>query len=213
LAPQLVQRTAHTTEPVTRLVCIDQVTRRRLPVERSAILTALINSIGESVRRRVGDPLGSIPTPEITTSDRFTDEWMPRIEIIEANEQSSGFDRALSEFALFLMESRVDLLLSAGTISIIGIGQIRANSSLQEMSPTTQEIFQRLDSALVHSAAVEPAGWTRVLRNLFRKGQEPPVSRLVEEAQLIATFRSLLPTTSTCRRIFQANRLPSILKA
>jgi hypothetical protein len=142
-----------------------QLTRRPLlSVERNALLAALVNSIGESVMRRARDARGhrkigqksakSAPaTPNddttsasddvtyIETFDRFSDEWIPRVKIIENMECSSGLDRRLSEFALFLIESRLDLLLSTGSPIIVGIGHVSPAKSMNEVRPSPQDVL------------------------------------------------------------------------
>jgi hypothetical protein len=79
--------------------------RALLPVERSAVLTALVSSIAESVLRRIRSQeadknFSSSEISDIETIDRFSDTRMSRAEIIEGISTSSDLDQALSEFAL-----------------------------------------------------------------------------------------------------------------
>jgi hypothetical protein len=175
-----------------------------LPIERNAILTALVNSVGESVIRRVGND-GEAREPEaaaatkpkditqIETFDRFSDEWVSRLEIIESIEFSSGLDRSLSELALFLMECRLDTLLAVGDSGIVGIGQISPLRSVNETRPASLEIFNRLDKA---ASLSETLGSQGIWRRLFGMTQaKRSALRLMEEAQRISMQREPLPCT------------------
>lgn len=129
-----------------------RLTRRPLlPLERDGILTALVNSVGESVMRRVRSKstrgiVYSGEIGEITTEDRFSDDWVSRTEIIEAMARSSGLDRELSEFALFLIENRVERLGPNGG-SIVEIGKIHPAEARSEPEgdPFARLLYQLSD--------------------------------------------------------------------
>jgi hypothetical protein len=129
-----------------------RLTRRPLlALERDGILTALANSVGESVMRRVrSQSTRDIVYPgeigEITTKDRFSDDWVSRTEIIEAMARSSGLDRELSEFALFLIENGVDRLGPNGG-SIVEIGRIYPAEARSEPEgdPLARLLYQLSD--------------------------------------------------------------------
>lgn len=175
--------------------------RALLSVERNAILTALVNGLGEAVMRRVRDaeaaardagPPGSKDITRIETFDRFSDEWMSRLEIVESIACSSGLDRSLSELALFLMECRLDSMLSIENSTVVGIGQISPGRSVHEIRPTSQEVFNRLDKALMESFSETP-GAMEIWRRLFGKNEtKRSAQRLIDEAQLTAMLREPL---------------------
>jgi len=172
-----------------------RLTRRPLlPTEREAILTALVNSVGEAVLRRARQEGSSSKPQEITaidTFDRFSDEWMSRLEIVEGIHHSSGLGPTLSELALFLIESRLDLLLSTqDQTAIVGIGQIIPARSMLEIHPKAQEVFDLLYKAF--NAASAPTGWRDGLRRFLRLEDERPARCLVEKAQVISTLRQPL---------------------
>jgi hypothetical protein len=180
--------------------------RPLLTAERNAILTALVNGIGESVLRRIQhaalvegaststkEVAAAAPTSkdvtEIETADRFSDEWMPRLEIVHGIEYSSGLDHTLSEFALFLMECRLDAMLAAGSSAIAGLGEISAGRSVYEVHPTSQEVLNLLDQASARPAAAERGS---LWRFFFGEQTDDAARYLVEKAQLIASMRQPL---------------------
>ncbi|MDH2400180.1 hypothetical protein QCM77_09545 [Bradyrhizobium sp. SSUT18] len=164
------------------------MTRRALlPVERNAVLTALVNSIGESVLRRIRSleadkNFSPSEISDIETIDRFSDSRMSRAEIIEGIANSSGLDHALSEFALFLMEVRLDVALGLGSASVVGIGSIRAAGEIEELRTKTSRIQDRIGQALLASEV------TSVPRFTLRWFSDGRMQRMVDEASLIATF-------------------------
>jgi hypothetical protein len=123
-----------------------QLTRRELLwVERDAILTALVNCVGESVMRQVRAAPHPVYIESITTTDHFSDEWLARSEIVDSIDKSSGLGRELAEFALFLLEIRLDLNAGENGLKIAEIGTmspIKSRSRGGELD--LQEITRRL---------------------------------------------------------------------
>jgi hypothetical protein len=109
------------------------------------------------------------------------------VRIIEGIANSSGLDQALSEFALFLMEVRLDVALGLGSASVAGIGSIRATGAIEELRTKTARIQDRIGQALLASEV------TSVPRFTLRWFSDGGMQRLLDEASLIATFRDPLP--------------------
>ncbi|MEY9543103.1 lysophospholipase L1-like esterase [Bradyrhizobium diazoefficiens] len=170
-----------------------RLTRRALlSVERNAVLTALVNSVGESVLRRIRSleadkNYSSSEISDIETIDRFSDSRMSRAEIIECIANSSGLDQALCEFALFLMEVRLDVALSLGSASVAGIGRIRTVGAVDELRIKTAKIQDRIGQALLASEV------TSFPRFALPWSSDRAMQRLLDEASLITTFRDPLP--------------------
>jgi hypothetical protein len=112
---------------------------------------------------------------------------MSRAEIIEGIVNSSGLDQALSEFALFLMEVRLDVALSSGNATVARIGSISAGGAIHELRTKTARIQDRISQALLGpEVAAAP-------RFMLRRPSDGGMQRLLDEASLIATFRDPLP--------------------
>jgi hypothetical protein len=169
-----------------------------LPIERDAILTALVNSVGECVMRRLRKAGTEEKAQEVSvleTIDRFSDGLVSRVEIIEGIANSSGLDRACSELALFLMEARLDVELGRGEVSIAGIGSMRATHPDRAQADTAR-LHRRIDEILDKPVAAPGSG----LRALLGWPADNRERRLLYEAQSIAMFRNPVP----CRIILAA---------
>jgi hypothetical protein len=169
-----------------------------LPIERDAILTALVNSVGECVMRRLRNAGTEETAQEISvleTIDRFSDGLVSRVEIIEGIANSSGLDRACSELALFLMEARLDVELGRGEVAIAGIGSMRATHPDRAQADTAR-LHRRIDEILDKPVAAPGSG----LMTLLGWPTDNRERRLLYEAQSIAMFRNPVP----CRIILAA---------
>jgi hypothetical protein len=205
---------------------VQRLTRKPLlRVEREAILTALVNSIGESVMRRMRGADEREGIAKIVTADRFADEWMARSEILEGIERSSGVSRALADLAMFLIEYRLDTALNNHDnreVSIIGVGTITVNRSDIEQWPNLQNVvelytkpFGPPDAALhadswlpkfslyafAQRAADLPSRmFSRPRGDAWLQGRAQYADvttpeRLLDVAQLVTAFRKPLPYT------------------
>ncbi|MGV7216185.1 hypothetical protein [Bradyrhizobium sp. UFLA05-112] len=169
-----------------------RLTRRPLlPIERDAVLTALVNCVGESVMRRVrsGSELNaSGEITQISTADHFSDDWTSRMEIVEAIERSSGLGRELSELALFLIETSLDKRLGSDGDSIVEIGMVH----IAEPRPPTPEvdIVQRLLSELSSVTASQLDHFRLALPGWSAARER--TQRQLETLQIVASFRAPL---------------------
>lgn len=152
---------------------------RLLPVEREGTLLALLNSVRWSVHRRGGEPVWD---SQIVTGDRFSDEWMSRTEIVERIENSSGLDSAMSAFALWLIESRVDSIIAKDEAILVGLGRIRRTESPVERAPLALP-FERIPDLLFDDRELGP----------WRQRPAPHVRRLLQFAETSVAFRPALP--------------------
>jgi hypothetical protein len=166
--------------------------RSVLPIEREAVLNALVNSVGESVMRRVRASASSdIQVVEITTVDHFSDEWMSRAEIMAMIGRSSGLSLELSELALLLIEARLDLSVfdDGADIQEIGTFNLIDSSSDHELRQLTSRWINYFGDAFAHYAHDfrEQALLLRVARGGFRPGRG--IRPLIERGQAYSTFR------------------------
>jgi hypothetical protein len=116
-------------------IVLQSTPHKLLAVEREAILTSIINCIGESVMReaRASDTLGSKGISTLLTLDRFSNQWMTRAEFVQSIQFACGLDQALSDLALFFVEMRLDLLLRQGGTLIPGVGTVSSQSRPQSV--------------------------------------------------------------------------------
>jgi hypothetical protein len=159
-----------------------RMTRRKLlPVEREAVLSALVNCVGESVMRRVRATSDTNYIETITTDDHFSDEWTSRAEIINAIAKSSGLSEELSEFALFLLETRLDLSATHDKIAIHEIGAFKplAQSGLDF------EFVYRLWTAYFDDFVVRPGELASTAVARLRSLSPPPDRPLVRAARVL----------------------------
>lgn len=167
---------------------LDATRQMLLPRERDAILTSIVNSVGECVLRRaqaIGNDAKGLPNIDaIDTFDRFSDRLMSRTEIIDGIANSSGLSRTLSELALFLMETRLDFALGSGGVSVAGIGAVSA-ARPDELRTTTTRLQNRLDELFYRSNVSAVRGLGALIRwQASERGE-----RLLYEAPLLAMFR------------------------
>jgi hypothetical protein len=106
-------------------------------------------------------------------------------------ECSSGLDRRLSEFGLFLIESRLDLLLSTGSTSIVGIGHVSLAKSMTKVRRSSQDVFNKLEKAFMDWQSAE-AKSLNIWNKLFGKEHSRPLQRVLEEVQFVTMVREPL---------------------
>lgn len=127
---------------------VAKLTRKKLlSVEREGIVTALVNSVGESVLRRIREAdTDGYKNPEsvfhIETTDRFSDGWISRVEIVDNIDRSSGLGATLSELALFFIESRLDTFLAGGEVTVVSIGRIKIDPTMSEIRSEVRQLLQ-----------------------------------------------------------------------
>ena len=167
--------------------------RRALPIEREAVLNALVNSVGESVMRGVRASASSdIQVVEITTIDHFSDEWMSRAEIMAMIERSSGLSQELSELALLLIEARLDLsVYSDNGAEIQEIGTFNSidplsDHELREFTSWWIRYFGDAFARYAHESFREQGLLLRVARGGFRPGRG--IIDLIRDIALVASI-------------------------
>ena len=98
---------------------------------RRAIIHAVISMVqyaGQISLQKVEETEGYYI--DFITSDRFSTEWTPRLEIINSIMTASGLDQRTAHLALTLMEARVDILLAhRKVVSINDIARIMLHNS------------------------------------------------------------------------------------
>jgi hypothetical protein len=181
------------------LVVLDTTGRALLPVEREGILDALVNCVGESVMRQARASAGDIEIQTIITDDRFSDKWISRTEVVGMMGQSSGLARELSEFALVLIESRLDVSIGDNGATISEIGTFHISSPSPQMLLKLDDYTRKwwlgdefpFSARLTLQEGIPSPFW------LFRGWRRGSTSHLLEKALLFSSFRRSTPYNIT----------------
>jgi len=192
------------------LVVLHTTGRALLSVEREGILDGLVNCVAESVMRQVRTSNGDIQVTKITTDDHFSDERMSRTEIVDMLGQSSGLHRELSEFALVLIESRLDVRIGENGVNVGELGAINLGTGSSAAAPDFVELTRSW------WLADEPSFGTQLtLREdtpipfwLFRGWRKGSRSHLLERALLYSSFRRAIPYNITLSKELAYPRPP-----
>jgi hypothetical protein len=177
------------------LVVLHTTGRALLSVEREGILDALVNCVGESVMREVRASDGDTQVETITTDDHFSDKWISRTEIVDMLAQSSGLTRELSEFALVLIESRLDVGIGDNGTNVSEIGTFNLVSSPSQTAPDLVNSTRSwwLADEPPFSAQLTLREGTLIPFWLFRGWRRGSMSHLLERALLYSSFRRAMP--------------------
>ncbi|MGY4627232.1 hypothetical protein [Bradyrhizobium sp. USDA 4486] len=192
------------------LVVLHTTGRALLSVEREGLLDGLVNCVAESVMRQIRTSNENIQVTKITTDDHFSDERMSRTEIVDMMGQSSGLSRELSEFALVLIESRLDVRIGENGVDVGELGAINWGVGLSATAPNFVEVTRSW------WLAGEPAIDTQIaLRQdtliplwLFRGWRRGGTSHLLERALLYSSFRRTVPYNITLSKALVYPRPP-----
>jgi hypothetical protein len=169
---------------------INEITGKPLlPIEHDAVWVAILNSVRWSFLR--SDEMPHIAErgtdPAIHTADRFSTGKLSRDEIVERILHSSGLDRALSQFALSLVELRLDFLLATNAehiVSIESLGRVSADFADEEVpSPLPDS----------RKGGEWPLDICRKIQTAISEAEESPWMHLVQELEAIVTFRKPVP--------------------
>jgi hypothetical protein len=133
-----------------------------LDIERETVCEALLNSIRWTVLRRADDPNTNPNDELLNTTDRFASPWMSRHEILNRIEHSSGLRRPLANLALFIIEARVDLAITASTSS-------DATSSGDASTPERDEIVVTSLGTIARGEATRSEEGLRQTREIYHQ--------------------------------------------
>ncbi|MCC8960197.1 hypothetical protein H8B02_44380 [Bradyrhizobium sp. Pear77] len=181
------------------LVVLHSTGRALLSIEREGVLDALVNCVAESVMRQVRASDGDTQVGSIITDDHFSDKWISRTEIVDMLGQSSGLPRELSEFALVLIESRLDVRIDENGANISEIGAFNLVISPSQTAPNLADFTRSwwlADEALFRSQLTLREE-TLAPFWLFRGWRRGSTSRLLERALLYSSFRRAVPYNIT----------------